>query len=171
MIGGGDWAKDRLVPDAMRAFLSGQHLMVRNPDSFRPWQHVLEPLFGYLLLAQRLRERGEDFADAWNFGPGEDAEIKVRDLVETLAELSGGNARWKIDPEPHQHEARALRLDFGKAREALGWHPRMSLGDALKMTLDWHRFEAAHPERSMREISLAQIDQYMARSAHAHGTT
>lgn len=158
VIGGGDWACDRLVPDALRAFAAGEALVVRYPDAVRPWQHVLDPLAGYLLLAERLLSDGPTFADGWNFGPGPDGERPVRDVVGTLTSLWGGDARWRTTGEPQPHEAGFLKLDCSKARARLGWRPRLAFTEALALTVDWSRSHAA--EGRARELTLGQIEAY-----------
>ena len=166
VIGGGDWAADRLLPDFFRAQSQGRALAVRHPDAVRPWQHVLEPLAGYLLLAQRLMEddgeHGSDHAGAWNFGPA-DADAKpVRWVLDHLVALAPG-ARWEIDPGPRMHEAHHLKLDSSKARSLLGWAPVWNLAAALDRTLEWQR--AFDEGRDMRAICLAQIGAHQAEAA------
>lgn len=164
VIGGGDWAEDRLVPDAMRAFGGGDTLVVRNPAARRPWQHVLEPLHGYLLLAHRLIEDGEPFARGWNFGPDAGDTCRVGEVVERIAALWGAReARWRIDGEAAgAHEATMLRLDSGLAQAQLGWRPVLGLDDALDWTLAWYR---AHQtgEADMRDVTLEQITKFQQR--------
>lgn len=162
VIGGGDWAPDRLIPDVLAAFGAGRPVLLRNPDAVRPWQHVLEPLLGYLLLAEKLMEEGAAWADAWNFGPVDEDARPVGWIVETLARGWGEEARWSRDTAPHPHEAGLLRLDCAKARQRLGWHPRWTLGDALAAIIAWHR---AHLEGAdMRAFTLNQIAQYLGES-------
>jgi CDP-glucose 4,6-dehydratase len=163
VIGGGDWSADRLIADIVRAFVSGEALQIRNPEAVRPWQHVLEPLRGYLTLAQKLVEQGTEFSGAWNFGPNPGKEKPVKWIVERLAsrwaELGGAPPRWQVDPGPHPHEAHMLKLDSSKAAERLGWRPALSLPEALDMTLDWYR--AAQSGEDAREKCLAQIAGYL----------
>jgi CDP-glucose 4,6-dehydratase len=158
VIGGGDWAVDRLVPDAVRSVSRGEPVLVRNPDAVRPWQHVLEPLSGYLTLAQRLWNDGARFAGAWNFGPAEEDIIPVRDVVDRITALWGDGARWLTDERRHPHEAHYLKLDCSKARQLLGWRPRLRLADALRWTVEWHRSHEAGAD--MRSVSLSQIAAY-----------
>jgi CDP-glucose 4,6-dehydratase len=140
VIGGGDWAKDRIVPDAMRAFLAGQPLTIRNPASTRPWQHVLEPLAGYLQLAQCLVGDGERFAEAWNFGPPDDLVLPVQQLVDKLVAAWGAGASWQTPGTPGgPHEATLLKLDASKARERLHWKPRLSIEQSLAWIVEWHQ--------------------------------
>lgn len=157
VIGGGDWAADRLIPDLLDAIDSHRAPVIRNPDAVRPWQHVLEPLAGYMMLADRLLESGPQFADAWNFGPDESAMRSVRWIVERLCSQPAGPG-WCHEPSRGGHEARSLRLDSSKARHRLGWRARWSLDEALSRTLDWHRSWRRGDD--MAEVSLAQIEAY-----------
>lgn len=138
VLGGGDWSADRLLPDILRTWQAGETLTLRYPQAVRPWQHVLEPLSGYLYLAQALVEQGDTVASAWNFGPDADALVSVGELVERLARRWGDRARWQIEPTAQPHEAGLLALDSTKARTRLGWRPRWTLEQALEHTLDWH---------------------------------
>ncbi len=158
VIGGGDWAKDRLVPDAIAAFTRGEPLRIRNPAAIRPWQHVLEPLTGYLMLAQNLVESGENFSEAWNFGPDATGERTVGDVATLLAEHWGKDAHWVADRDEHVHEARFLKLDSSKARTHLKWHPRLSLEQAIQMTTEWYR--CANKSVAARQLTLDQIKAY-----------
>ncbi len=158
VIGGGDWAAERLVPDALRAFEAGEPLMVRNPDSVRPWQHVLEPLAGYLVLAQRLWEGGEAYAEAWNFGPDPAGLAAVRTVVGRLAEIWGDGAVWHSEAGDHPHEAELLALDASKSKRRLGWRPRWSLDAALAAIIEWERGRLAG--RPVRELCLDQITAF-----------
>lgn len=156
VIGGGDWAADRLLPDAVRAFGAGRTLLLRNPDAIRPWQHVLDALSGYVALAERLLAGEAACADAFNFGPDADAERCAGDVAARFAELWGGDARWRADPAAkHPPETPTLRIDNAKARRVLGWRPGIALDEALARTADWHR---AHMRgEDMQAITLAQI--------------
>ena len=160
VIGGGDWAEDRLIPDVMRAILNGHSVSIRNPNSIRPWQHVLEPLSGYLLLAQKLYEEGPDFSEGWNFGPSDDDAKPVRWILDHLTQAWGEGASWKLDGGDHPHEAHYLKLDCSKAKTRLNWQPRLSLSSAIDQICNWHKahFEAA----DMRAMCLHQIKQYEA---------
>jgi CDP-glucose 4,6-dehydratase len=163
VIGGGDWAEDRLVPDAIRALQRGAPLRVRHPSAVRPWQHVLEPLGGYLLLAERLVE-SDGFATAWNFGPDDDDAVPVAAVVELVLGLWGGG-RWEAAPDPTApHEAGLLRLDATRARERLGWRPALTLKEAAELTVDWYRAATAGatPGR-LWELALEQIARYETR--------
>ena len=157
VIGGGDWALDRLLPDFLRAIDSGVELRIRSPGAIRPWQHVLEPISGYLTLAERLCLDGAKFAEPWNFGPADDDVQTVGWIVEHLASRSPGMA-WRCDPTPQLHEAHYLKLDSSKARARLEWKPRWSLSTALDKTLGWH--QAWRNDQEMRAVSLAQIGAY-----------
>lgn len=160
VIGGGDWAADRLVPDLLRAFETGQAAGIRQPAAVRPWQHVLEPLSGYLLLAQRLCNDGEAFAQAWNFGPRDDDNRPVRWIVEHLAAHWGEGARWQRDAGSQVHEAGLLKLDISKAVSTLGWRPCWTLDQALQRIVRWHQpWRAGHDARA---LCLAQIHDYTA---------
>ncbi|HWR58010.1 MAG TPA: CDP-glucose 4,6-dehydratase [Thermodesulfovibrionales bacterium] len=157
VIGGGDFAKDRLVPDAVRALLKGTKIVVRNPLSFRPWQHVLEPLGGYLLLAQKLIENPQQYSGAWNFGPDEEAR-PVESVVGRICKKWGHNASYKIDKSEHPHEAHFLRLDCSKAKAKLGWHPRWNLDRAIDKVIEWTL--AYREGRDLAKVCLAQIEEY-----------
>lgn len=157
VIGGGDWAADRLVPDVLRAFADGERVRVRHPAATRPWQHVLEPLSGYLTLAERLVSDSA-LTGAWNFGPERSGAVAVSDLVAKLATLWGPRAGWVADPGPHPHEAGYLMLDIAKADRQLGWSPRWSLDRALSATVDWHKNWLAGAD--MQALTLRQIADY-----------
>lgn len=158
VIGGGDWAEDRLIPDILRAFEVGQTVKIRNPHAIRPWQHVLEPLGGYLRLAEKLYHEGAVFAEGWNFGPDEADARPVAWIVNQLVELWGKGARWEQDSGYHPHEAHYLKLDCAKAKARLGWTPRWSLEQSLRATVDWHR--SYQRGTNVRAITLAQIKQF-----------
>ncbi len=160
VIGGGDWAEDRLIPDTIRAIASGQPVSIRNPHSIRPWQHVLEPLSGYLSLAQRLYEEGPGFAEAWNFGPNDDDAKPVDWILEKLIKTWGDGASWKLDGGSHPHEAHYLKLDCSKAKSLLQWQPRWSLSTAIDQICVWHKAHLAGED--MRNICLCQIALYRA---------
>jgi CDP-glucose 4,6-dehydratase len=158
VIGGGDWAQDRLIPDILTAFEQGRKANIRNPNAVRPWQHVLEPLRGYLTLAEMMFEHGPSFGEAWNFGPKEEDAKPVGWIVEQMAELWGDNAQWQVDSGQHPHEANFLKLDISKARSRLNWHPALSLKDALPLIVDWSIHRAAGA--NMRQFTLSQIQTY-----------
>ena len=160
VIGGGDWAKDRLVPDILRAFENKQPVSIRNPNSIRPWQHVLEPLSGYLLLAERLCTEHKAFSEAWNFGPQDDDAKPVGWIVEAMASKWGKDASWSFDEGDHPHEAHYLKLDISKARQAMGWSPRWTLDKALDHTVEWHT--GWLQGNDVRSQCLNQINDYLA---------
>ena len=157
VIGGGDWAADRLIPDFLRAMDAGETLKIRSPQSTRPWQHVLEPLSGYLMLAEQLYANGAEFAEAWNFGPEDGDAQTVRWIVERMAEMRK-DVNWQCDEALQPHEANYLKLDSSKARNQLNWRPRWRLQNALQMTLAWH--EAWRNAKDMCSVTLAQIADY-----------
>ena len=160
VIGGGDWALDRLVPDCLRAFAAGESVRLRFPNAIRPWQHVLEPLAGYLQLAEAVCGfEGDRFAKAWNFGPDVGGDAAVGKVAETVAQLWGESARVELEPSTkNPHEAGLLRLDSTMARTQLAWQPRWSLQRALAQTVDWHR--AWRRGDNMAFVSLSQIHEY-----------
>ncbi len=158
VIGGGDWAEDRLVPDMIRAAMAGEAVRIRAPHAVRPWQHVLEPLAGYLQLAERLANDGKRFADAWNFGPDERDARPVGWLVEQLAERWGDGFDWTRDEGPKPHEASLLKLDASKAKAHLGWRPVLRLEQALDWIVDWYRLYAKGGD--IRFATDAQIRSY-----------
>lgn len=161
VIGGGDWSEGRLVPDAMRAFALDNELVIRNPGSTRPWQHVLNPITGYLMLAQSLYSDGAKYCGAWNFGPHEDDAISVAAVIEQLAKRWGENTTWRIEQQGERlHEDRFLKLDCSKARTLLGWVPLLNLSDALEMTVAWYRAAYCGNRRAMAQFSREQISHY-----------
>jgi CDP-glucose 4,6-dehydratase len=164
VIGGGDWARDRLVPDMMRAFMADKIVRIRYPSAIRPWQHVLDPLLGYLTLAQHLVQGVGDFAEGWNFGPGTESEVPVSTLLEQLVRHWGPGARWQIDPGEHPYEAAYLKLDCSKAHTKLGWRPLVGLDLALQMTCDWYL--AMAKGKNMRDLSMRQIAGVMEQALH-----
>lgn len=158
VIGGGDWTKDQLLADVMRAFLLGKPVRIRNPDAVRPWQFVLEALRGYLVLAEHLSIGGSAFAGGWNFGPCDEDVRPVSWIVERLSELWGGDAGWEADRDVHPHEDHTLKLDISKARRRLGWSPQIQLTTTLMWVVEWYR---AYQERQdMRNVTEAQIARY-----------
>lgn len=160
VIGGGDWAQDRLVPDCLKAFATGGAVSLRYPGAVRPWQHVLEPLSGYLQLAQALLEAdGARFANAWNFGPDASGDATVGEVAEAVAGLWGDAARIDFPHGgQHPHEAGLLRLDITRARNELGWQPRWALQTALRNTVSWHKSWLLGAD--MAAVTLAQIEEY-----------
>jgi len=158
VIGGGDWAGDRLIPDIMRAISQGKPVNIRNPHAIRPWQHVLEPLSGYILLAQKLYEEGAAYAEGWNFGPNDEDAKPVQWIVEKLTEAWGEGASWVLDGGDHPHEAHYLKLDCSKAKARLDWHPRWHLDETLDKIVSWHKYYQQGAD--MKAVTLAQIDMY-----------
>ena len=158
VIGGGDWAEDRLIPDIMNALTHGNPVNIRNPRAIRPWQHVLEPLSGYLLLAERLYKEGTNYAEGWNFGPSDEDAKPVLWITERLIDMWGEGASWVLDEKSHPHEAHHLKLDCSKAKARLNWYPRWHLEDALSATVDWHR--AYQHGKNMHDLTLHQIRTY-----------
>lgn len=160
VIGGGDWSEDRLIPDALRAFEANKSLAIRNPLATRPWQHVLEPLSGYLVLAQALFQEGIKFSGAWNFGPRDEDARPVKDVVNLLIERLPAGAKWGQDQSEQPHEAHSLKLDCSKSDQLLGWRPRWTLEMAVQHTADWQKAFLA--KEDMQKISLKQINAYQA---------
>lgn len=169
VIGGGDWAVDRLVPDLLAAIAAGRVPTLRNPHATRPWQHVLEPLAGYLMLAERLHEDPKRWAGAWNFGPAEQDICDVRRVATRLSHLMGRPLAWGSACGPQPHEAQRLALDSGKAHRELGWAPRWGLDEALAAIAEWQL--AGAEGLSARDITLRQIARYLGRCATAAPTT
>ncbi len=159
VIGGGDWARDRLIPDILHAISDGRAVVIRSPHAIRPWQHVLEPLNGYLQLAQKLYEEGAPFAEGWNFGPNDEDAKPVQWIVEKLMEQWGDDASWELDNADHPHEAHYLKLDCSKAKMQLDWKPRWNLTHTLAMIIAWQR--AYMMKEDMNVKTLEQIGAYM----------
>jgi CDP-glucose 4,6-dehydratase len=158
VIGGGDWTKDRLIPDILYSFENSQTLKIRNPEAIRPWQHVFEPLRGYLTLAERLFENGSDYAEAWNFGPMDEDARSVRWIVEQMKRLWGNGAQWKEDIKTSHHEASYLKLDNSKARNRLGWRPKLELSKSLEIIIDWNKRRSEG--ENIKELCLNQLRSY-----------
>jgi CDP-glucose 4,6-dehydratase len=165
VIGGGDWASDRLVPDILKALEDRRPVQIRNPHAVRPWQHVLEPLSGYLLLAERLYEHGQLYAEGWNFGPRDEDAQTVQWIVERLCQEWEGGGTWILQPGEHPHEANYLKLEISKARLRLNWLPRWSLETALTYITHWHQAWLARAD--MRAVCLGQISQYQDENDYA----
>jgi CDP-glucose 4,6-dehydratase len=161
VIGGGDWAENRLVPDIIRAFIGDRPVLIRNPHSVRPWQHVLEPLRGYLAVAESLMLEGIASGQAWNFGPEQSDAQPVEWIVRELVEAWGGGARWEVDGAPKLHETGSLKLDWSKAEACLHWRPVLRLKDALAITAEWYK--AKLQGEDMHLFTNAQIGSYMDR--------
>jgi CDP-glucose 4,6-dehydratase len=158
VIGGGDWAIDRLVPDILRSLENDKLVRIRYPSAIRPWQHVLEPLCGYILLAERLCQQGSSYSDSWNFGPSDDDARPVQWIVEKLCQKWSGESTWILDVGNHPHESETLRLDTAKARYQLGWKPRWTLDQSLDMIVAWHK--SFHHGDDMQALCKAQISEY-----------
>jgi CDP-glucose 4,6-dehydratase len=163
VIGGGDWAKDRIVTDLVRCLSEGKPVPVRNPSAVRPWQHVLEPLAGYIALAEAMLQSDDPrWCSAWNFGPGRRGEATVQELVSQFC-VAWGEGRWEDVSDPSQpHEASVLRLSIDKAAAQLNWRPRWSLGQAVTCTAEWYRRYYRRPDQSMRDVCLGDLDAYVA---------
>ena len=160
VIGGGDWSKDRLVPDILRSMEASEPVEIRNPKAVRPWQHVLEPLSGYLMLAESLYgQDGQIFAEGWNFGPKDEDARTVEWIVNEMATSYSDEASWVNQDGAHPHEANFLKLDISKARQKLHWAPRWNVGIALEKTVEWHH--AWLKGDDMNEFSLDQITAYL----------
>ena len=158
VIGGGDWAEDRLIPDILTAFEKSESVVIRNPLSTRPWQHVLEPLSGYLVLAQHLFEKGEEFAEGWNFGPKDEDCKPVSWILDKMVTTWGEGASWELDKKSHPHEAGYLKLDCSKAASKLNWHPSWSLEKTLHSIVNWH--QAWKAGGNMKTICLQEIASF-----------
>ncbi len=161
VIGGGDWANDRLIPDCMNALITKKNIIIRNPHAIRPWQHVLEPLSGYLILAERLYIEGATFAEGWNFGPDDSDAKEVGWIVKELCSRWDDKAIYEIDKGIHPHEANYLKLDCSKAKARLGWYPKWSLDQAIDKIIEWNKDYLS--KKDVRLTSLKQIDEYMNR--------
>jgi CDP-glucose 4,6-dehydratase len=158
VIGGGDWASDRLIPDCIRAILKNEQVRIRNPHAIRPWQHVLEPICGYLMLAERLVSDGDRYAGPWNFGPEESDAKPVEWLVQRLCARWGGEASYAIDRGQHPHEAHYLKLDCSKAKAELGWRPKWDLEQAIDGIVEWTK--EYKNKSDVQKICLNQIAEY-----------
>lgn len=159
VIGGGDWAEDRLIPDILRGFEAGQIIDIRSPQALRPWQHVLEPLSGYLMLAEALYTKGVAYSEAFNFGPAQKDAKSVQWIVENLTQEWGNGMAWRFSPKNHPHEAHSLKLDCSKSSDMLGWHPRWNLDIALRAIVSWHKSYLANHD--MRTLCLQQVEAYL----------
>lgn len=158
VVGGGDWSEDRLIPDALRAFERADPVIIRNPNATRPWQHVLEPLSGYLTLAERLYEEPEAYSEGWNFGPRDEDAKSVEWIVDALAERWGEEAVWNIDAGEHPHEAHFLKLDISKAQSRLNWQPKWTIKQALDRIVEWHQIWMNHGD--IKAVCHQQIKMY-----------
>lgn len=163
VIGGGDWSEDRLLPDVFRSLVFGEKLVIRHPSAIRPWQHVLEPLEGYLQLAEKLYQGERDFAGAWNFGPFEEEAKPVGWILEKIKEIWKTDVNWEIAGAGQPHEAGILKLDSAKARRELGWRPKLSLDEAVEMTSEWYL--AFRDKRDLIAVTAGQIEYYQNKNA------
>lgn len=159
VIGGGDWSNDRLIPDIIRGFEKKKTVLIRYPNSIRPWQHVLEPLSGYLILAEKLYSKGQRFTGAWNFGPNKIDAKNVKWIAKRMSQLWGENPSWKSDKGFHPHETKYLILNCSKAKKYLNWRTKIKLDTSLKMVVDWHRHFLL--KKNMRNFTLNQIKDFM----------
>lgn len=158
VIGGGDWAEDRIIPDLVRSIQSNERLVIRNPHSVRPWQHVLEPLYGYLLLAEKMWNNGTEYDDSWNIGPSDNDAISVEALLNLFQEAWGQKLKIRVDDGNHPHEANYLKLDCSKARQQLGWTSRLSIEQCMQWVAAWTR--AYLQEEDIRDFTIDQISSF-----------
>lgn len=159
VIGGGDWAEDRLIPDVLKAFDQGKPVVIRNPLSTRPWQHVLEPLSGYLVLAENLYLKGSEIAEAWNFGPNDNDCKNVKWILDKMVSIWGENASWELDQNPQPHEARFLKLDCSKAKTFLKWQPKWNIDKVIQSIYEWDK--AFKNGADMQKICIQEIKNYL----------
>ena len=158
VIGGGDWASDRIIPDAMRAFSDKQILQVRNPDAIRPWQHVLEPISGYMTLCEKMWYEPSKFSKGWNFGPEDESVCTVKEVTDKVSALWGNHAVWTKSNGDHPHEATLLKLDITEAKKKLAWIPKWDLDTALEKTVSWYK--SYYNGEDIHKMSLEQINKY-----------
>jgi CDP-glucose 4,6-dehydratase len=167
VIGGGDWAVDRLVPDFIRALVAGEAVHIRSPHAIRPWQHVLEPVYAYLLLAERLVDDPKTYSTAWNLGPDDSDAKSVSWIIDQVCSLWGESARWELDKGEHPHEAHYLKLDCSKSKMQLGWRPRWTLEECLQELVAWYQAWLAGAD--MKEFSTAQFQRFANLTSRAPG--
>jgi CDP-glucose 4,6-dehydratase len=158
VIGGGDWSDDRLIPDVLNAFDKGEPVLIRNPLATRPWQHVLEPILGYLMLAEKLYDTDNEFAEGWNFGPRDEDVRTVGDVLDYLVAHWPKSASWQLDSDEQPHEAQLLKLDISKAKAKLNWQPVWGLETTLQSIIDWHQSWVNGED--METVTLNQINNY-----------
>lgn len=163
VVGGGDWAADRLIPDFIRSFTKNESVKIRNPYAIRPWQHVMEPLAGYLTLAESLYTHGHQYSSGWNFGPYDEDARNVEYIANKLVSLWGQNSRWTLDGEHHPHEAKYLKLNINKALKNLNWKPLFKIDECLQLTCDWYQTFYENP-KSAYAMTVDQIKIYEARN-------
>lgn len=163
VVGGGDWAADRLIPDFIRSFSKGESVKIRNPYAIRPWQHVMEPLAGYLTLAESLYKHGHQHSSGWNFGPHDEDARNVSYIADKLVELWGDNSQWQLDGESHPHEAKYLKLKINKALKNLEWKPKLNIDECLQLTCDWYRSYYKN-HGSAYSMTVEQIKFYESRN-------
>ena len=168
VIGGGDWSEDRLLPDVFRSLIFGEKLEIRNPASIRPWQHALEPLDGYMKLAEKLYNGEKNFAEAWNFGPSEEDSKPVGWILEEIKRIWNEPVNWEISTEKQPHEARLLKLDSTKAKAELGWLPKLNLNEAVNLTAEWYR--AFKDEKDLVKLTGEQINFYLGKDKNDYRT-
>jgi CDP-glucose 4,6-dehydratase len=172
VIGGGDWGTDRLVPDCIRALSRHQPIGIRNPRAIRPWQHVLEPLSGYLLLGALLSENPQKYSGPWNFGPDNSSHLTVAELADRLINLWGDGSWQDLSAPKAPHEANVLKLNCDKAHAELQWHSLLTIDEALQMTAHWYKtFYAANRPGTMYDLSARQIAEYSGRASHVQNLT
>jgi CDP-glucose 4,6-dehydratase len=159
VIGGGDWGENRLIPDIMRAFSVRENVGIRNPDAIRPWQHVLDLSMGYLLLTERLYEKGPEYAEAWNFGPGDAGDLTVLEIVDYISKMWGEGVTYTITPDNNLHEAYLLKLDSSKARSRLGWKTQLTMNESLDKIIQWYKAFYYHRD-NVNELTKNQILEY-----------
>ena len=162
VIGGGDFGKDRLVPDCIRALINKREIEVRNPDAVRPWQFVLDPLYGYLLVGKRMIEGKKEFAEAWNFGPEQSSVVpvsKVLDLV--LKNWGSGKSKYTKNPAEKKHEAKLLNLNINKAKNKLGWMPKFTIEKTIKYTIEWYKESQKLSSDKLLDLCIKQIDEFI----------
>ena len=165
VIGGGDWSEDRLLPDVFRSLIFGERLKIRNPDSVRPWQHALEPLAGYMKLAEKLYRGKKKFAESWNFGPAEEDSKPVGWILNEIKRIWREPVNWDIDESVQPHEARLLKLDSAKAKNELNWLPKLSLEEAVKLTAEWYR--GFKDKQDLVKLTASQINFYQDKKQNA----
>ena len=159
VIGGGDWAEDRLIPDLLRSIGIKDNVKVRNPNATRPWQHVLEPLSGYLMVAEQLYKKGPSGSDCWNFGPDKKDIVTVSKVADMFCKAWGDKLSWSRDLRPSYHEEHNLSLDISKAKKTLDWSPKWSLSNAIDKTVEWHKAQMSG--KNMLDISVNQIKEFL----------